>query len=678
MRSVILAALALAAVVTPGDTRESSGPPAPAGSAAPPDAIVTPVAGPRYDDDAALPAHAEDVADYTLRATLDPVAHAIHGEGTITWRNTSTTPVREMWLHLYLNAFKNEHSSFLCERVGGRGSAAPEDWGWIDVHRFVVRARDTVPVDEWPHAQVGHPAGDVKRCDDPDETEARVPLPREIAPGETLQVDVTFDDKLPIVVERTGYRGSFHMVGQWFPKIARLETDGRWAHFPFHHLSEFYADYGTYDVTLDVPQGFTVGATGPVIERSYANGRMVERHVQADVHDFAWAAWDHFMAARETIDGVDVTVLYPRGFLRVASRELAALRFALPYFSARYGRYPYGVLTVVHPQQDAAEAGGMEYPTFITSGGPWDTPPGVLIPEIVTVHELGHQWFYGLVGTNELDWPFLDEGLNQAAEVDAMGKWRGAASAADLLGLKVSDAALQAAQGNPRVHDEPVAQPASTFTTGGNYGSLVYGRTAALVETMRRVYGDVAVGRALGRYARLYRFQHPGPEQLLAVFEGVLGVRAAAMLRTALFDEGWVDFAVEQVRAPESTRAAGIFDADGKREKVASGKSNSGGYDNGFLVRRRGTLVLPVDLALTMADGSVRTEHWDGEDEAKRFAWHDVVALRGVTVDPDQRVLVDQNRQNNQASAEGEGGGSWRTLERATYFMQLALQAVSP
>jgi hypothetical protein len=299
------------------------------------------------------------------------------------------------------------------------------------------------------------------------------------------------------------------------------------------------------------------------------------------------------------------------------------------------------------------------------------------VPEIVTVHELGHQWFYGLVGTNELAWPFLDEGLDQAAEVDAMGKWRGAGSAADLLGLQVSDAALQADEGNARVHDEPVAQPADSFTTGGNYASLVYGRTAALVETMRRVYGDEPVGRALGRYARLYRFQHPGPEQLLAVFEEVLGARVAGMLRAALFDKGWVDFAVEQVRGREATRAAGIFDTGGKRDKVAPGKSDAGGYDNSCLVRRRGTLVLPVDVAMTMADGTVRREHWDGEDEAKRFAWHDALALRSVVVDPDERVLIDQNRQNNQASAE-DPGGAWRTLERATYFMQLALQVVGP
>jgi hypothetical protein len=669
VRSLFLAAGALALALQPTDDAAQA--PAPAQPTAPAADVSVPLAGPAFDDDAALPTHADDVVDYTLRATLDPAAHTIHGEGTITWRNTSTAMVRELWLHLYLNAFKNERSAYLRERVGGRGSTAPEDWGWIDVRKLVVRAPDTVPVDEWPRAEL-------KRPGDDDETDARVPMPREIAPGETLQLDVTFDDKLPAVVERTGYRGSFHMVGQWFPKIARLEPDGRWAHFPFHHLAEFYADYGTYDVTLDVPAGFTIGATGPTVERTVAGGRAIERHIQGDVHDFAWTAWDRWQTFHETIGGVDVSLLYPRGFIRVAARDMASIRFALPYFSARYGRYPYRILTVVHPQSDVEEAGGMEYPTLITSGGPWLTPPGILDPEITAVHELGHQWFYGLVGTNELAWPFLDEGLNQAAEVDAMGRWRGAGSAVDLLGLRISDANLQADEANGRAHDEPVAQSADSFSTGNNYGALVYARTATLIETLRRVYGDDAVGRALGRYARRFRFQHPGPEELLAVFEEVLGAHVAETMRATLFHEGWVDFVAEQAVTREAKTEGGVFDVDGKREDVKSVTKREGGFDSAVIVRRRGTLVLPVDVAMTMADGTTRVEHWDGEGDSKRFAWHGAVALRSVVVDPECRVLLDQNVENNRAATEDGGGGAWKTLERATYWMQLALQAVAP
>jgi hypothetical protein len=681
LRWSALAFVALSALAPPTDTASApvvlripvpdSPPPAAADPGSPAAAVETPLAGPAYDDDASLPAHADDVVDYTLRATLDPEAHTVHGEGTITWRNTSTQPARELWLHLYLNAFKNERSAFFRERVGGRGSMAPEDWGWIDVRKLVLRAGDDAPVDVWPTAELRRPGDD-------DETDARVPLPRAIEPGEAVQLDVVFDDKLPIVVERTGYRDHYHMVGQWFPKVARLEPDGTWAHFPFHHLAEFYADYGTYDVTLDVPQAYTLGATGPIVEWHVTDGRRIERHVQGDVHDFAWTAWDAFEVGRRTIDGVDVTLLYPRGFKRMAVRELDTLSFALPYYSRHYGRYPYKVLTVVHPQEDAGESGGMEYPTFITSGSSWMTPPGLLMPEIVTIHEMGHQWFYGLVGTNELAWPFLDEGLNQFAEQDGMAKWRGEGSGLDFAGLTVSDAAVDAVGGSMSVHNEPVAQPANAFTTGADYGGLVYARTASVVESLRRVYGDEPVMRAMGRYARRFRFEHPGPEQLIAVFEEVLGVHVAATLREALFEKGWVDYVVEGVWANAATRAAGMFDRDGKREKVDHDDRDGKDWDNAVLVRRRGTLSFPVDVDILLADGTTRHEHWDGEGESRRFAWHGPSAVRAAVIDPQDRVMIDMNLENNRATAEGHAGGAGSTLERATYWMQLALQAVSP
>jgi hypothetical protein len=489
---------------------------------------------------------------------------------------------------------------------------------------------------------------ELHRQGDEDETDARVPLPRELPPGASIDLDIVFDDKLPIIVERTGYRGHFHMVGQWFPKLARLEPDGTWAHFPFHHLSEFYADFGTYDVTIDVPAAYTIGATGPAVESRIEAGRRIERHVQGDVHDFAWTAWDCWKSRHEVIDGVAVTVLYPPGFDDVAARDLEALRFALPYESARYGPYPYQVLTLVHPQSEASEAGGMEYPTLITSDGPWLTPKQILVPEIVTVHELGHQWFYGLVATDEATWPFLDEGLNQFAETDVMSRWRGAGSAARLWGLQVGDDAIQAVASNRAVQDEPVAQPAAAFSSGANYGRLVYSRTAAVFDTLARVYGEDPVVGALGNYARRFRFQHPGPEQLLGVFAETMGPEVATTLRTALFEKGWVDYAVDDVR------------------------------EASVLVRRRGTLSFPVDVELTFEDGSRRRERWDGAGESKRIAISGASRLSAAVVDPDRRITIDTNLENNAGAAPGSEHGALRTMERATYWMQLAVQAVSP
>jgi hypothetical protein len=642
MAAAAIAALAMARASAPSttpplDTDFPAAPPAapsslPASTSAAPPASASP---------SALPSHASDVVDYTLRATLDPVTHTVAGSGTIHFRNASTQAVNELWLHLYLNAFKNDRSAFLRERVGGRGSEEPVSRGSIALRRLSLVEANGASSDLLPRMEIHRPGDD-------DETDARVPLPRDLPAGASIDLDVAFDDRLPVIIERTGYVDRFHMVGQWFPKIARLEPDGTWAHFPFHHLSEFYADFGTYDVTIDVPAAYTIGATGPAVETRVEGGRRIERHVQADIHDFAWTAWDRWQTMRETIDGVEVTVLYPPGFDEVAGRDLAALRFALPYDSARYGRYPYGVLTLVHPQDDASEAGGMEYPTLITSDGPWFTPEQVLIPEIVTVHELGHQWFYGIVATNEAAWPFLDEGINQFVETDVMRRWRGPGSAADVWGLQIGDGAIQAVASNRAVQDEPVAQSASAFSSGGNYGRLVYSRTAAVLDTLERVYGDDALAAVLGEYTRRFRFQHPGPEQLLAVFDEKMGARAAATLRAALFEKGWVDYAVDDVR------------------------------ESSVVVRRRGTLSFPVDVDLASDDGSIRREQWDGLGDSRVFASRGPSPLRSVVVDPEERVTIDANLENNFDASPGGGHGAPRTLERALYWMQLALQAVSP
>jgi hypothetical protein len=632
--------------------------------------------GPTFDD-ADLTSAAEPVVTYKLHATLDPAAHTVHGTGTIAWTNRSKRATSELWLHLYLNAFKNERSTFIRDPIGGfRGGRPVKDWGTIDVRKLVLTGEGEA--DLWAKAEL-HREGDT------DETDVRVPLPREIAVDESVQLEVVWDAKLPSVVERTGYEGSFHMVAQWFPKLARLEPNGTWAHFPFHHLAEFYADFGSYDVTLDVPEAFTLGATGPVTESKVEGGRRVERHVQENVHDFAWTAYDKWQRASEKIDGVDVTFLYPPGYGAPARREMATMRFALPYYGQRYGKYPYSVLTVVHPPEAATEAGGMEYPTLITTGGPWHGYPGVLATELVTIHELGHQWFYGLLASNEAAWPFLDEGLNSYAEQEALTRWLGPGTMVDALGLTLGDAAAQGAGSLRAAHNARVAQPAASFHTGRDYGRLVYGRTCALLETLRRVYGDEPMARAMGTYARRWRFRHPTPEDFLDVVREVLGEHAAGNLRVGLFDKGWVDYLVTSIANDKARDPAGIFDRDGKRETVKEGAKRSG-YEGWVLVQRRGTLAFPVDVELTFDDGSTRRVRWDigakgadpVSDEALRIPTSGAVALRGAVVDPDHAVLVDDHPSNNHALAPGGRGRGLATLERAAYWAATAVQAVAP
>jgi hypothetical protein len=680
---VVLAVLGLRATVTARDTPShpsgaliaQAAPPTPS----PPPAVL-PTASPSgsappdpADDGTTFRPHAVDVVDYTMRAWLDPAAHTVHGEGTIQWRNTSNRPTRELWMHLYLNAFKNEKSVFMRTSVGrARGNGSLSHWGAIDVRRLVFKdSVRGVDDDLWPNAEL-------KRPGDDDETDARVPLPREIAPNEVITLAMTWDDKLPNVVERTGFDGSFHMIGQWFPKLARLEPNGQWAHFPFYHLGEFYADFGTYDVTLDVPSGFVVGATGPAVDVRDENGRHIERHVQSDVHDFAWTAWDLFQVETETMDGIGVRILYPKGYRVAARRELEATRFAIPHFAAHYGPYPYDVLTIVHPPDTSREAGGMEYPTLITSGGPWYGPPGVRELELVTIHEFGHEYFYGLLASNEVAWPFLDEGINSYAESRTITDWLGPGGAVDVFGLHFALTAMQAVRSRDAAHVAPVAQAVPQFVLGSDYGQLVYSRTATILETMRRVYGDEPVANALRAYARQQRFRHPTPDALLASFADVLGPEAAETLRQALFDRGWVDYEVAAVASGPTMAPAGLFDRGGSRDVIKERTLVPQSFDGWIIVRRRGPLRFPVDVELSLDDGSRHRIRWAAEEASARLPYHGTTGLRSAVIDPDHAVLLDENLTNNHGTVEGHAQSVARSAERLTYWTQLLVQLFLP
>jgi hypothetical protein len=592
---------------------------------------------------------ADPVASYTLRASLDAAKHEVHGEGRIRWRNASRVPVHEIWIHLYLNAFKDARTVFMRfpGATGFRGAGTPSAWGGITVERFAIHDGP----DLWPSADKTSP-GDAE-----DETDIRVPLPEAVSPGASVDFDVAFTSRLPGLSFRTGYVDGFTMVAQWFPKLARLEQDGRWAHFTFHHLSEFYADFGDYDVTVDTPAEMVVGATGKLDDEVRAGDRVARRFTQTSVHDFAFTAWSKFREfTAQGADKVAIRVLFPPGYEAAASAELETVRYGLDYFGRAYGRYPYPTLTVVHPPAAAVEAGGMEYPTLITTGGNWYLPwTGTRVLDLVTIHELGHQWFYGLVATDEHEHPFLDEGLNSYAEIDATEARMPHASAARWLDLSVGLDSVYRAFASDVERNAPIAQRAPAFATGRDYAQLVYERTETLFATLANVYGKDAVRGALGRYTRRHRFQHPGPEELLHVLGEELGEDAAAQARAALFDRATVDFTVAEI---DSSPAGD-------------------GYRGSVLVRRRGALRFPVDVEMVGADGSVQRVRWDAKEIAARLPYTGKSELAAAVIDPDHRVLLDDDLGNNALRvrpARLSGG----LLDRFTFAVQAALAAVLP
>ncbi|HEY6078104.1 MAG TPA: M1 family aminopeptidase, partial [Polyangiaceae bacterium] len=383
----------------------------------------------------------------------------------------------------------------------------------------------------------------------------------------------------------------------------------------------------------------------------------------------AWTSWPHFVETSARVGDVQVRVLAPPGNERSAAVELDSVRF---------GRYPYPTLTVVHPPDGASNSGGMEYPTLITTGGPWFTPyTGARAIEAVTIHELGHQWFYGLFASDEHRYPFLDEGLTSYAEQSALALRYGAGSAFSGFGLSLASEALSRTFSAARGSDEPIAQGAADFVSFRSLGAIVYSRTATLFATLERVYGKPALDQALADYAASARFNYPEPAQLVHAVRGRLGESAARNLERALFERGNVDYLVRDVQSAPSDPRAGVFDESSGRRTVARSELRPPAHWAGHaVVLRHGSLELPVQIQLDFEDGSRQRRDWDGAGARYVVRYEGPSRLVGVTVDPERRVLLDDDLTNNADSSTPQGAP--RALERLLYWAELALAGGLP
>ena len=195
------------------------------------------------------------VVDYDIEVDLDPITHRLHGVEKIRWTNPTAIPTNELYLHLYLNAFSGSHTTFMRE-LGGRSLRnrvdGAGDWGWTRIHRLVTaEGHDLLPVMEFVRPDDGNPD---------DFTVVRIPLLEDIQPGSSVELEIYFEAQLPWIIARTGFVDDFHLVGQWFPKLAVFEGGNGWNSHQFHASSEFYADFGTYRVAMTVPVDWVVGA----------------------------------------------------------------------------------------------------------------------------------------------------------------------------------------------------------------------------------------------------------------------------------------------------------------------------------------------------------------------------------------------------------------------------------
>jgi hypothetical protein len=601
------------------------------------------------------------VANYDIKARLVPATRTIEATETLTWTNDSETAVSELPFHLYMNAFKNNRTTFMKESGGQhRGyDAGKDDWGRIDVRRIgIAGGADLTGSMSFLRPDDGNPD---------DQTVMQVTLPAPVGPGERIVLEIAFATRLPKVFARSGYSGEFYMVGQWFPKIGVLQK-GAWECHQYHANSEYFADFGAYRVEITVPEKYVVGATGRrESERKNTGGTKTLVHVQEDVHDFAWTACPDFVEFRErfVLDDppvdTEMILLVHKAHLKSRGRYALALRRGLEFFSRSYGPYPYATITLVDPAPGAAAAGGMEYPTLFTGGTTSWMPKGVRMPEMVTIHEFGHGYWYGIVASNEFDEAWLDEGITSYSEVKAMEKYYGEGrSMIDLGGLRIGDLASQRLRVIGSGRFDPVLKESWSYVSGGSYAVNVYAKAALMMLTLERWLGEDVMARIMRTYYERWKFRHPTTGDFIRVAEEVGGRDLGWFFDQTLHSPDRLDYAVSELTSREVNEPQGIFDekgagpvADakaGKGAKAATAKSKT--YRNVVVVARYGEWVFPQEVLVIFADGRKVRENWDGKDRWKRFVYETPVKVLSAEIDPDRKIILDVNHLNNSMTLE--------------------------
>jgi hypothetical protein len=653
---------------------------------------------------------------YEIEVQLDPETRRLDGRETIRWTNPSQTTLERMPLHLYLNGFSHERTTWMRGVPPGRFDPDTlvdrfdNPWGWSEPTSI---RRDGADV-----------AWEPIRPDDGnllDRSLIELVLDPPLAPGQTVELQIEFEARLPVPIARTGGRLDYFLVAQWFPKVSVMETAGvrgatedRWNAHQFHGPTEFYADYADFDVRIGLPEGWNLVATGKAEPHEGASDGVVwHRYRQRAVHDFAFCTGSNMVDIVSThrpegsTGDVEIHVFVPAGTEHQADRWLRSTQASLDVMSSIVAPFPYETLTVIYPPWWANATNGMEYPTLIVNG-PGDPMldtglfSAVNIGEIITAHEFAHQYFYGMVGSNEFEEAYMDEGFTQywgnRIMLDEYGEEAGVAT---ILGRALSVLGMET-MSLPSSRDLPqsIWSGDSYLARDGYKFSHFYGMVASTLTTAEGLFGRDTVDRVFAAYFDRWAFQHPRFESFLEVAREVGGEAFAEFILEAYTQTRQPDYRVdsldsevwERPRGRVVTSSGTIEPDDEDAEPLVAldpaayeeqgsvlaevhdpGRSRTerGGmwretyvpeqgepeedweldeevfHASSVRVEGPGWDHLPVEIVFRFADGVTIREDWDGHSDYRLYRFVRAAPLSEVRIDPQGINLLDPDPANN-------------------------------
>ena len=583
------------------------------------------------------------VVHYEIDAKYDASKHTVDATEVLTYHNLTGQALDHFPFHLYQNAFQPNSTWVKEAKRDGSRDTGYEKWEAKEYGSEEIKSIEVVGQGDLT-GQLQYIAPDDGNKNDKTVVDLRVPKP--IAPGAYVQFKIAFHDQMPETQARSGWKRDFMLGGQWFPKIG-VWWHGAWNCHQYHATTEFFADFGVYDVKLTVPQFEIIGASGvEVANVNNPDGTKTLTYHGDDIHDFAWTVCPRFKVRegvyQSQMGPIKLRFLMQPAHWDQAERHEKITRQTLDQFEQRYGPYPYKTLTVVDPEPESA-AGGMEYPTFITGDSSWFMPEGFHVPELVVEHEFGHQYWYGMVATNEFEEAWMDEGINSYTEVKVLDSILGKDnSILSLLGAHLGEREEQRISYIGVADRDPMAQNAYAYYSFGSYGGITYGKTATVFMTLEGMIGEDTMAKAMHAYFMKYRFTHPTKADFLNTIKETSGKDLDWYFDQAVNGSQVLDYEVKKIDSFPIN-----WYEEKKDTKKDKAKDKDTIYQSYVSVDRKEDFVMPVEIEVRFDNGEKVREHWDGRSRWTRFSYQKKAKAVSAEIDPDHTVQLDRNKFNN-------------------------------
>lgn len=539
--------------------------------------------------------------DYTINVTLDDKSHSLIAYEEFIYTNNSPNQLNEIYLHLWPNAYRNEKTALAKQLYENKDTEL--HFGGDDVRGFIDS------LDFKVNGQKANWQFEENNIDI-----AIILLTEPLKPGSSLKISTPFYVKLPSgSISRLGHIGQSYQITQWYPKPAVYDSKG-WHHMPYLNQGEFFSEYGSFDVTINLPKNYVVGATGDLQTQSeieFLNERAQQtaeaikagvnfikfdglvkvndfpasdnemkqiRYVQKDVHDFAWFADKRFSVLKSEVtlphSGNKVTswAMYTPRNANLWKNASEYLNDAIYYYSKWNGDYPYKQVTAIDGTISAG--GGMEYPNVTVIGNSGNAQA----LEVVIVHEVGHNWFYGQLGSNERVHGWMDEGMNTLNEVRYMQtKYPENSAMSDMvLGGRfhfndldhhdMGDISYRALAGMGE--DQPIETHSARFTQA-NYGVVMYQKTGLVFFYLKDYLGEELFDKCMLAYYDEWEFKHPQPEDMRRSIEKTSGKDLSWLFDDLIQTTNHVDYkicSVKQTEAGYVVKTKNVGQVDGPYE----------------------------------------------------------------------------------------------------------------